>query len=70
MEAAGRGIRGGQVYGSSDKIGAYPAERPVGPEQIVHTIYHGMGIHDLEAIDNQNRPYNLLAEGKPLVELF
>ena len=29
-----------------------------------------MGIHDLEAIDNQNRPYNLLSEGKPLIELF
>jgi hypothetical protein len=67
---AGGGLRGGQVYGSSDKIGAYPAERPVGPEHIVHTIYHAMGIHDLEAIDNQNRPYNLLSEGKPLLELF
>ena len=67
---AGGGIRGGQVYGSSDKIGAYPADRPVGPEHIVHTIYHAMGIHDLEAIDNQNRPYNLLSEGKPLIELF
>lgn len=67
---AGGGIRGGQTYGSSDKIGAYPAERPVGPEHIAHTIYHAMGIHDLEAIDSQNRPYNLLAEGRPLAELF
>lgn len=58
---AGGGIRGGQVYGSSDKIGAYPADHPVGPEHIVHTIYHAMGIHHLEAIDNQNRPYNLLS---------
>ncbi len=37
---------------------------------LVHTIYHAMGIHDLEAIDNQNRPYNLLSEGNPLIELF
>ena len=29
-----------------------------------------MGIYDLEAIDNQNRPYNLLSEGNPLIELF
>ena len=29
-----------------------------------------MGIYDLEAIDNQNRPYNLLSKGKPLIELF
>lgn len=67
---AGGGIRGGQVFGSSDKIGAYPADLPVGPEHIVHTIYHAMGIHNLEAIDSQNRPYDLLSEGKPLVELF
>jgi hypothetical protein len=29
-----------------------------------------MGIHDLEAFDRQNRPYNLLAEGAPISELF
>ena len=58
------------MYGSSDKIGAYPTEKPVGPEHIVHTIYHAMGIHDLEGFDSQNRAYNLLAERSPLVELF
>jgi len=67
---AGGGVRGGQVYGSSDKIGAYPAELPVGPEHVVHTIYHAMGIHDLSAVDNQSRPYNLLEEGEPLLKLF
>jgi hypothetical protein len=29
-----------------------------------------MGIHDLEATDKLGRPYNLLDEGKPLLELF
>jgi hypothetical protein len=29
-----------------------------------------MGIDNLEARDRQNRPYNLLAEGRPLTELF
>jgi len=67
---AGGGIRGGQVYGSSDKIGAYPDDKPVGPEHIIHTIYHAMGIHNLEAVDNQNRPYNLLEEGTAIRELF
>ncbi len=33
-------------------------------------VYHAMGIHDLEAVDNQNRPYNLLAEGAAISELF
>lgn len=67
---AGGGIRGGQVFGSSDKLAAYPADRPVGPEHIAHTIYHAMGIDDLTAIDNQGRPFHLLEEGEPLVELF
>lgn len=29
-----------------------------------------MGIHNLEAVDNQNRPFNLLAEGEPIYALF
>ena len=40
------------------------------PADITRTVYHAMGIHDLDATDSLNRPYNLLAEGEPLVELF
>jgi hypothetical protein len=29
-----------------------------------------MGIENLEAFDAQNRPYNLLAEGEAIAELF
>ncbi len=29
-----------------------------------------MRIHNLEAFDNQNRPYNLLAEGNAIGELI
>jgi len=67
---AGGGIRGGQTYGASDRLGEYPATRPVTPADVTKTVYHAMGIHNLEAFDNQNRPYNLLDEGQPLVELF
>lgn len=67
---AGGGIRGGQTYGSSDRFAEYPASKPVTPADITKTVYHAMGIHDLEALDNQNRPYNLLAEGNVLSELF
>jgi hypothetical protein len=67
---AGGGIRGGQTWGSSDRLGEYPADRPVTPADIAKTVYHAMGIHDLEARDRQNRPYNLLAEGRAIVELF
>ncbi len=67
---AGGGIRGGQVFGTSDRLGEYPAHHPVTPADITKTVYHAMGIHDLSAVDSQNRPYNLLAEGRPLEELF
>ncbi len=67
---AGGGIRGGQVYGSSDRLGEYPADKPVTPAHIAKTVYHAMGITDLDAIDQQGRPYQLLAEGDPLYDLF
>jgi len=67
---AGGGIRGGQTFGTSDRFGEYPADRPVTPADITKTVYRAMGIQDLEAIDNQGRPYNLLAEGQPIDELF
>ncbi len=67
---AGGGIRGGQVYGSSDRRGEYPADRPVTPAHVTHTVYHAMGIRDLDVIDREGRPVNLLAEGAPLLSLF
>jgi len=67
---AGGGIRGGQTYGSSDRFAEYPANKPVTPADITKTVYHAMGIHNLEAIDHQNRPYNLLEEGTAIGELF
>src|SRR5581483_4117122 len=40
---AGGGIRGGQVYGESDKIGAYVKDKPVRPQDFSATIYHALG---------------------------
>jgi hypothetical protein len=67
---AGGGIRGGQTYGASDRYGEYPDDKPVTPADITKTVYYAMGVHNLEASDSQGRPYNLLAEGSPLTELF
>src|SRR5262245_26766548 len=41
---AGGGIRGGQVYGKTDKIAAYPTDSPVSPDDFLATIYHAMGV--------------------------
>jgi uncharacterized protein (DUF1501 family) len=67
---AGGGIRGGQTYGTSDKVAAFPADRPAAPEDIAKTVYFAMGIDNLEAIDREGRPFNLLPEGRPLRDLF
>ena len=40
---AGGGVRGGQVYGSSDRTAAYPSTNPVGPADVAATIYHCLG---------------------------
>lgn len=67
---AGGGIRGGQTFGTSDRYAEYPATHPISPADVTKTVYHAMGITDLEAFDNQGRPFNLLEEGRALVELF
>lgn len=67
---AGGGIRGGQVFGSTDKVAAYPADRPVAAEDIAHTVFSAMGIEDLSAIDREGRPFALLETGRVLDELF
>jgi uncharacterized protein (DUF1501 family) len=67
---AGGGIRGGQTYGSSDKVGAYPADKKVAPEDVAHTVYHAMGVTDLEATDREGRRFHLLPEGEAILGLF
>jgi len=67
---AGGGIRGGQILGSSDRIAAYPATRPVSPDDLAATIYHALGIDSSTEIrDSLGRPL-ILSEGRPLHELF
>jgi len=67
---AGGGIRGGQTYGSTDRLGGYPADLPVTPADITRTVYHAMGINDLTATDKQGRLYNLLDHATVIERLF
>jgi hypothetical protein len=67
---AGGGIRGGTVYGASDRDAAYPKTNPVSPEDVAATIYRALGLpHDLRIVDAFNRPHSLSA-GRPILELF
>ncbi len=67
----GGNIRGGQVIGSTDKIGAAPHDYPIKPDRVVASIYEGMGI-DLETTmmpGPGSRPIRLI-DAEPIPELF
>jgi Protein of unknown function (DUF1501) len=54
---AGAGIRGGQVYGASDRHAAYPAANAVHPVDLIATVNHCLGIPgELMLSDPQGRP--------------
>jgi hypothetical protein len=67
---AGGGVRGGQVYGASDKNAGYVKDRPVSPEDFAATILHAFGV-DPETLINDplGRPIRV-TEGRPLTSLF
>jgi len=69
---AGGGVKGGRVVGKSDDIGAYPAERPVKPSEVVATIYAGLGLDLHTELPGPNgRPFPLVDFGtQPISELF
>lgn len=66
---AGGGIRGGAVYGASDKTASYVKDLPVRPQDIGATIYHALGVPlDLRlGKDGFTRP---ISSGQPILRLF
>ncbi len=67
----GGSIRGGQVIGSTDKIGARPKDTPIEPPQVLASIYQGMGINlDTTMMPGPgDRPIRLV-EAEPIRQLF
>jgi hypothetical protein len=67
---AGGGVRGGVVYGSSDRYAAYPATNPTSPADLTATIYHLLGVDPHMPIqDRLGRP-QALCEGNPIEALL
>ena len=66
---AGAGIRGGAVYGSSDKAGAYVRDDPVRPEDFGATLFHALDVPPETRLgaDGFTRP---VSAGRPRLELF
>ncbi len=67
---AGAGVRGGSVYGASDRLGGLPAEGAVSPIDLTATFLHLLGVPaDVEIIDPAGRPHRA-CHGAPVRGLF
>ena len=67
---AGAGIAGGQIYGSSDKQGAYPATDKVEPPDFTATIFHLLGINPAGTFADREGREHKLTLGQPLYKLL
>jgi len=67
---AGGGVNGGNVIGSSDKLGGYPASDPQTPESLGATICQALGIpSDMMWHDALDRPHKIY-HGEPIPGLM
>jgi hypothetical protein len=68
---AGGGVRPGQVYGESDRYGAYPQKNATHPYELIATLYHALGIDPTTQYrDSLDRPRGLVEHGEPIFGLF
>ena len=67
---ASSGVRGRQVYGTSDRVAAYPDKNLVAPEDIAKTVYHSLGIDDIRPVGKEDQPLPILEEGNAIAALF
>ena len=66
----GGGLRMGQVIGASNDRGEHPIERPIGPTDVLATIYQHLGINPSAATrDAAGRPIHVLPDGQFIAEL-
>jgi hypothetical protein len=67
---AGGGVRGGQVYGATNRFGGYVSDNPVSPADLSATIFHHLGIDpSQEYWDEFQQVPRKLSEGRALKTL-
>jgi len=67
---AGGGIRGGQVYGASDRVGESPLDLPVTPADLACSIYTLLGIDPQQRLHTDDgRPVAVQQNGRFIEEL-
>ena len=68
---AGGGLKMGPVIGAASHDGGLPTDRPIGPSDVLATLYKHLGIDpNQNAINLQGRPIPLLPDGQVIDELF
>jgi hypothetical protein len=68
---SGGGLKMGQVVGETDPHADGPRTRPLGPQDVLATIYHVLGIDYRHTFhDAGRRPVQVLNDGKPIAELI
>ncbi len=66
---AGAGIRGGQVYGASDRHGGHVRDNPVSPEDFGATLFHALGVPPETRLGADGFTHPASA-GRPIAALF
>lgn len=67
----GGGIRGGQIVGSTNRLGEVPQDRPVTPPDIHHTMFRVLGIDpNVNFLNHSGRPVPALEPGSVIEELL
>ena len=68
---AGGGVKGGFVYGATDKDGRRVTDKQASPLDFQATIGHAMGLPvDEVVMSPSNRPFTVGDKGTPLLEIF
>jgi len=68
---AGGGLRGGQIVGSTNRLGEAPQDRPLRPGDVHHTIYHVLGVNPSQHfLDHAGRPVAAIDHGTVIDELI
>jgi len=64
------GLATGQVVGESTAKAEVPKSDPIGPQDMVATLFHVLGIpQDLHFTDPGGRPVPMITTGRPIKEL-
>ena len=69
--AAGAGVKGGRIIGSTDRLAEVPKDRPLTPADLHHTLFHVLGVdREVQFVNHSGRPVSALEPGNVIHDLF